>query len=69
MSADDLFPDAILPSPRLRWLERHGLVLAKQENGKWLLAMDDENWAEGSEAEEAIVRFCVEHCVRHYSQE
>ena len=57
------------PSPRLQWLERHGLVLSKLPDGRHEVRLDDENAASGEDAEEAIVKFCVQTGLRHYNQE
>lgn len=65
----DLFPD--LPqslSPKLAWLERHGLVLVKLPSGRWECALDEENYARGESEEEAIIEFCVKTKMAHYSE-
>lgn len=65
----DLFPD-LQPSlsPRLAWLERHGLVVTKLVNGRYECALDEENFARGEDEEEAIVAFCVKTGIAHYTQ-
>jgi len=65
----DLFPD-LQPSlsPRLAWLERHGLVVTKLESGRYQCALDDENFARGEDEEAAIVAFCVKSGLAHYNQ-
>lgn len=65
----DLFPD--LPeslSPRLAWLERHGLTTRKLESGRWECALDEENWARGEDEDEAVIAFCLKTKLAHYSQ-
>lgn len=65
----DLFPD--LPqslSPKLAWLERHGLVLVKLPSGRYECALDEENYGRGEDEEEAVVAFCVKTKMRHYSE-
>jgi hypothetical protein len=66
---NDLFPD-LQPSlsPRLAWLEKHGLVLRRLPSGRFECVLDDENWARGEDEDEAVINFCVKTGLAHYSQ-
>ncbi len=55
-------------SPRLAWLQRHGLTLTKLESGRYECALDEETFARGEDEDEAIVNFCVKTRLPHYSE-
>ena len=65
----DLFDLPVSLSPRLAWLERHGLTLTRLESGRYECALDAETFARGEDEEEAIVNFCVKTKLRHYAQD
>lgn len=67
--SDLLFDIPTSLSPKLAWLERHGLTTKRQENGSWLCILDDENFSKGATDEEACAEFCIEHRLRHWSEE
>lgn len=68
---EELFPAAAVasPSPRLKWLEKHGLILRKLENGTWICVLDDTNQGQGATEDEAAVDFCVKHHLKHWSEQ
>jgi len=56
----DLFAD--LPpslSPRLAWLQKHGLELRKVGENKWRCSLDDENFGSGADEDAAVDDFCA----------
>lgn len=63
----DLFEVPVSLSPRLAWLERHGLSLRKLESGKYEVALDDENFSTGADADDACVEYCLKHCIKHWN--
>lgn len=68
MSAE-LFDLPVSLSPRLAWLERHGLSLTKLENGRYQCALDEDNRAQGEDQDEACVAFCLKTGLRHWNLE
>lgn len=70
MQSDDfLFPMPVVLSPRRAWLERHGLSLTKRADGKWECFLDSSNWTVGETEEDAVIKFCIRHSMKHYSME
>lgn len=67
--SNTLFPLPDSPSPRLRWLHDHGLVVKQLANGRWICALDNDNLGEGADEEQACVDFCVKHQMSHWAQE
>lgn len=65
---DDLFPDAQAKSPRLLWLERHGLALWKNEAGIYVCELDENNYGADDEKDDAAWDFCRKTGLKHYSQ-
>lgn len=53
-------------SPRLAWLQCHGLTLTRLESGRYECALDDETFARGEDEDEAIVAFCIKTKLSHY---
>ncbi len=64
----ELFDIPVSLSPRLVWLQRHGLTVTKLESGRYECALDDETFARGDDEDEAIVNFCVKTHLPHYSE-
>jgi len=67
--SDDLVPEAQQLSPRLQWLERHGLVVTQARSGTYYCRLDDENFATGETAEAACANFCDKTRLPHWTQE
>lgn len=67
--SDTLFALPDSPSPRLKWLARHGLTLRNTESGRHECVLDDENVGSGESIDEACVALCVETGLRHWAQE
>lgn len=67
--SDLLFDIPVSLSPRLAWLERNGLAMAKNEKGRHLCVLDDENYGEGDTADEACADLCIATGIRHWSEE
>ncbi len=67
--SDLLFDLPPSPSPRLRWLDPRALSTYRLDNGKWRCELNALNWADGLTEDEAIVNFCIETRIPHYSQE
>lgn len=53
-------------SPRLQWLEQHGLVLRKKGE-HYECVMDDENKGTGDDADDACVDLCLNTGLRHWN--
>lgn len=68
---DELFDPAQLasPSPKLAWLERHGITTYRTENGRWRCELSVLAGAEDDTEEGAILKFCEATKLRHYSLE
>lgn len=66
---NELFPASSVASlsPRLKWLERHGLVTRRLENGRYVCHLDDSNEGRGESEDDAISDFCVKHKLKHYT--
>ena len=63
---DDLFPEAHQPSPKLRWLAKHGVVVKSPPYRAYLT---DETFGSGEDEETAIIDLCLKTGLKHYSQE
>ncbi len=63
----DLFAIEPSLSPRLRWLDRHGLVVYKAIDGKFVCLLDTHNHAKGDDEEDACVAFCLKTGLEHWS--
>lgn len=66
--SDLLFDIPVSLSPRLAWLERNCLAVVRQENGKYLCVLDDENCGEGDTADEACADLCIATHLRHWTE-
>lgn len=65
----DLFDIPLSLSPRLAWLQCHGLTIIRLESGRYECALDDETFARGEDEDEACWAFCAKTALRHYSQD
>lgn len=65
---DDLFPDAYAKSPRTQWLERHGLCLWKTDTRDWIVRLDEHNYYEEDDPDDAAWGFCRVTGIKHWLQ-
>jgi hypothetical protein len=65
--SDELFQIEPTLSPKLRWLERHGLTVTKLPTGRYECALDDVTVATGDSEEDACLEFSLKFKLPHWS--